>query len=155
MKRLLTYLKPHKKVIAFATLLVLFIIVVELYRPVIIGNAIDDYINGYYHPYAVTEQGAPGAVPYKDLWLTREFESENTAQSDAVQFYQMFLWQDHYYMAENLSADECTLLSEASPEMLAQYADEGAVLLEKEDLASLRHYDFRGILVGALLYPVC
>ena len=47
MKRLLTYLKPHKKTMFTATLLVLLIIVVELYRPIIIGDAIDKYINGY------------------------------------------------------------------------------------------------------------
>jgi len=45
MKRLMTYLKPHKWVMATATILVLFIIAVSLYRPVIIGNAIDHYIN--------------------------------------------------------------------------------------------------------------
>ena len=43
MKRLLTYLKPHKWVMTAATLLVLLIIVIELYRPIIIGNSIDDY----------------------------------------------------------------------------------------------------------------
>ena len=48
MKRLLSYLKPHKWVMATATLLVLFIIFVELYRPVIIGNAIDNYIGDEY-----------------------------------------------------------------------------------------------------------
>ena len=46
MKRLLRYLKPHKWVMTCATILVLFIIVVELYRPIIIGNAIDNYIMG-------------------------------------------------------------------------------------------------------------
>ena len=65
MKRLLAYLKPHKWTMAAATLLVLFIIVVELYRPIIIGDAIDDYINGYYHPYEVSSQDAPGAVPFQ------------------------------------------------------------------------------------------
>ncbi len=59
MKRLLTYLNPHRKVMTLATLLVLFIIVVELYRPIIIGNAIDNYINGYYHPYVETTEGGP------------------------------------------------------------------------------------------------
>ena len=39
MKRLLTYLKPHKWIMTAATTLVLFIIVVELYRPIIIGDA--------------------------------------------------------------------------------------------------------------------
>ena len=41
MRRLLTYLKPHKWTMTIATTLVLFIIVVELYRPIIIGDAID------------------------------------------------------------------------------------------------------------------
>ncbi len=45
MRRLLTYLKPHLWTMAAATFLVLAIIVVELYRPIIVGNAIDDYIN--------------------------------------------------------------------------------------------------------------
>lgn len=48
MKRLLSYLKPHKWVMLTATILVLLIIVVELYRPIIIGDAIDKYINGSY-----------------------------------------------------------------------------------------------------------
>ena len=132
---------------ALATLLVLFIIVVELYRPIIIGNAIDDHINGYYHPYAVIAGNSPGAVAYKDLWLTREFDPD-----EASQFYQIFLWQDRYYMAENVSRDECALLEGASPEILSQYVGEGAVPLEKEDLAALRRYDFTGILTAAFLY---
>ncbi len=147
MKRLLAYLKPHKKVMTIATLLVLFIIVVELYRPIIIGNAIDNYINGYYHPYTVTAAGSPGAVPYRDLWLTREFEADSPER-----FYQIFLWQDRYYMAEDLNAEECALLANASPEILSGYVDRGAARLEKEDLASLRRYDFRGILTAALFY---
>lgn len=71
MKRLFAYLKPHKWTMTVATLLVLFIIVVELYRPIIIGDAIDDYINGYYEPYTETVEGAPGAVPYRGIYLTR------------------------------------------------------------------------------------
>jgi ATP-binding cassette subfamily B protein len=41
MKRLLGYLKPHILTMAVSMMLVLGIIVVELYRPIIIGNAID------------------------------------------------------------------------------------------------------------------
>lgn len=48
MKRLLSYLKPHIWEMLTATFLVLLIIVVELYRPIIIGDAIDQYINGSY-----------------------------------------------------------------------------------------------------------
>ncbi|MBP3543111.1 MAG: ABC transporter ATP-binding protein, partial [Lachnospiraceae bacterium] len=48
MKRLLSYLKPHIGVMVTATILVLLIIIVELYRPIVIGDALDKYINGSY-----------------------------------------------------------------------------------------------------------
>lgn len=44
MKRLLTYLKPHIKTVILCCILVLGIVVSELARPVIIGQAIDDDI---------------------------------------------------------------------------------------------------------------
>ncbi len=147
MRRLLTYLKPHKKVMAAATFLVLFIIVVELYRPIIIGNAIDNYINGYYHPYAAAQESAPGSVPYRNLWLTRDFDDNATDN-----FYQIFLWNDRYYMAENLSREECGLLEHADSETFSAYVQNGAVLLDKQDLAALRRYDFAGILTAAFAY---
>ena len=71
MKRLLSYLKPHKWVMTLATVLVLFIIAVELYRPIIIGNAIDQYINGYYHPYVEADVSASDAVNWNGLVLSR------------------------------------------------------------------------------------
>lgn len=170
MKRLLTYLKPHKWTMTAATLLVLFIIVVELYRPIIIGDAIDDNINGYYHPYAVSSEGTPGAVPYKDLWLSRaeasqapavqeaakEADSRNTssgtsADADSV-YYQIFLYQDQYYMAENLTAGQCRLLTDGDNALLKSYVDNGAPLLTKEELKELRRPDFTGILKAAGLY---
>lgn len=50
MRRVLKYLKPHKWVMLVATILVLGIIGVELYRPIIIGDAIDNYIVGPVYP---------------------------------------------------------------------------------------------------------
>ncbi len=192
MKRLLGYLKPHKWVMTFATLLVLLIIVVELYRPIIIGDAIDDYINGYYQPYVTTSEDAPGAVSYKGLWLTRDADSvaaadasssesssgtdiianafsssgedassasdttpeASAALSDAEQagpYYQLFLYQDHYYMAEELTYGQTLLLKEASGQTLSEYAS-SLTPLSREALKELRTYDFRGILKAALLY---
>lgn len=147
MKRLLTYLKPHKWVMTFATLLVLLIIVVELYRPIIIGDAIDDYINGYYTPYTVTTADASGAVSYRDIYLTKE-----TTGNDDTLYYQLLLYQDHYYMAENLTAEECTILRDADGTTLAAYVADGAVALSTDELRELRHYDFVGLLQAALLY---
>ena len=46
MARLMTYLKPHRKVFAVCLALVLVLTGLELVRPIIIGNAIDRYITG-------------------------------------------------------------------------------------------------------------
>lgn len=152
MKRLLAYLKPHKWTMAAATLLVLFIIVVELYRPIIIGDAIDDYINGYYHPYEVSSQDAPGAVPYKDLWLTKAAAERSAGQGNPSSWYQLFLYQDTYYMAEGLSREQCRQLEGADNTILETYVKDGAQPLTPDDLKILRHSDFNGILMAAALY---
>ena len=57
MKRLLAYLKPHKWMMLLSSLLVVSLIGVELYKPIIIGNAIDDYIGGYGQTRAALEVG--------------------------------------------------------------------------------------------------
>lgn len=147
MKRLLTYLKPHKWTMTAATLLVLLIIVVELYRPIIIGDAIDDYINGYYRPYIAADADAPGAVLYHDQWITRDYEP-----GDADSFFQLFLYEDHYYMAEHLSAEECDSLTNEDPDTLKERVEHGASALDRSELKELRRYDFRGILFAAGLY---
>lgn len=131
---------------ACATLLVLFIIAVELYRPIIIGDAIDDYINGYYAPYTVTTKDAPGAVAYRDIYLTRD------GSLTGAPYYQLILYQDRYYMAQDLTAEECAVLRDADNTTLAAYVSDGAVSLTADDLKELRHYDFIGILHAALLY---
>ena len=41
MKRLLKYLKPHAFTMFIVSVMVLLITAVELYKPIIIGNAID------------------------------------------------------------------------------------------------------------------
>lgn len=147
MKRLLSYLKPHKWIMTAATILVLFIIVVELYRPIVIGNAIDDYINGYYAPYIETTADASGAIPYKDTYLTRDFTPKTGQMYD-----QILLYDNQYYMAENLSEEECELLKNADSDTISNYVNQNAVLLTRSELKLLRHYDFTGILKAAALY---
>lgn len=149
MKRLLSYLKPHKWVMTLATVLVLFIIAVELYRPIIVGNAIDQYINGYYHPYAEADVSAPDAVNWNGLVLSRD---QAVSAADSASFYQIFLWKDHYYMAENLTRSECTALQNADTSVLKNYVREGAQKLTSNDLKVLRQNDFKGILKAGILF---
>ena len=149
MKRLLSYLKPHKWVMTLATVLVLFIITVELYRPIIIGNAIDQYINGYYHPYVEADVSASDAVNWNGLVLSRD---QAVSKADSASFYQIFLWKDHYYMAENLTRSECTALQNADTSVLKNYVREGAQKLTSNDLKVLRQNDFKGILKAGILF---
>lgn len=147
MKRLLKYLKPHALTMLIVSVMVLLITAVELYKPIIIGNAIDYYINGYYNPYVVVGEGAPGAVKYGDLFISKSYD----AGSQSGPYYQMFLYNDNYYMAENITAEECEVLEKAGPDILAGYA-ENAKVLSRDELKQLRHFDFTGICRAALLY---
>ena len=147
MKRLLSYLKPHKWVMTAATVLVLFIIVVELYRPIIIGNAIDRYINGYYTPYAVATEDGSHAIAYDDTYLTRDFSDDYEGP-----FYQILLYNNQYYMAKNLTKEEVQTLSDATTNEIESYVTSNATLLTRDDLKNLRHFDFTGILAAAGLY---
>ena len=149
MKRLLSYLKPHKWVMTLATVLVLFIIAVELYRPIIVGNAIDQYINGYYHPYVEADVSTPDAVNWNGLVLSRD---QAVSAADSASFYQIFLWKDHYYMAENLTRSECTALQNADTSVLKNYVKDGAQKLTSNDLKVLRQNDFKGILKAGILF---
>lgn len=132
-----------------ATVLVLFIIAVELYRPIIIGNAIDQYINGYYHPYVEADVSAPDAINWNGLVLSRD---QAVSKADSASFYQIFLWKDHYYMAENLTRSECTALQNADTSVLKNYVRKGAQKLTSNDLKVLRQNDFKGILKAGILF---
>ena len=152
MKRLLSYLKPHKFVMTAATVLVLLIIVVELYRPIIIGDAIDNFINGYYRPYVLANEDDREVITWNGLNLTRKTDEELTLLPESTECYQIFLYHDSYYMAESITPSECTRLRDADNEYLENYVQNGAPYLGREELKELRTYDFVGILRAALLY---
>lgn len=148
MKQLLGYLKPYKWTMFFATILVLFIIVIELYRPIIIGNAIDNNINGYSKPYLETSKDGKEAVSYKDVYLTKNF-SQNEINGNNL--YQIVLFDDNYYMIENIDKQQSEMLQKATNEELKSIIS-NATLLDKEDLKEVRKYDFNGILYATGLY---
>lgn len=153
MRRLLGYLKPHKWVMLAATVLVLFIIVVELYRPIIIGDAIDDYINGYYQPFTESDVGE---TVYNGIRLERrygEFTEEELSDPEP-KYYQILLYDDKYYMVEGITASESASLVEAEPEYVKSYIDSHSdgKPLEKDALKILRKTDFAGIARAAALY---
>lgn len=73
MKRLMTYLKPHRFAVLLSSVLVLLIVAVDLYRPIIIGDAIDQYINGPKMPINTAFRGILTAAGYYLLMLLLGF----------------------------------------------------------------------------------
>ena len=60
--RMLSYLRPHIKTVAVCLLLVLVITALELYKPVLTGDAIDLYIAGDYAPGEAVEERFQGVL---------------------------------------------------------------------------------------------
>lgn len=154
MKRLLGYLKPHKWEMLVATILVLLIIVTELYRPIIIGDAIDNYINGYYQPF--TEDAKSGEAEYNGTKISRHYGqfSEDELLSSSPIYFQLVLYEDEYYMTEGLTAAESASLIDAEPEYVKKFIDEKScgIPLTRTELKTLRRSDFFGILNASALY---
>lgn len=148
MKRLLTYLKPHRAAMLLVTLLVLALTALELYKPIVIGDAIDDYIEGYDAPYEQTKAGESGAVAFQGSYYKRVTQEELAAEGI---YGRILLYNDCYYMITGLSGQEWQQLSDLEAEAL-QEAVEGLTPLTHEELASLREQDFAGICRAAVLY---
>mgnify|MGYP002680940246 FL=1 len=115
MKRLLTYLKPHRAAMLLVTVLVLLLTALELYKPIVIGDAIDDYIEGYNVPYLQVQETEPGAVCLRgDYWKRVDADSMPEDGSYAG----IVLYNDRYYVITGLQAQEWEALSKAGAEEL-------------------------------------
>ncbi|MGN0312657.1 MAG: ABC transporter ATP-binding protein [Lachnospiraceae bacterium] len=156
MKRLLTYLKPHKLAMGISLVLVLVLIALDLYRPLIIGDAIDMYINSYYEPYAVVDK-EEADVTYKGQYLSKDFDEQK-----ADTFYQIYLWEDNYYLFELHDHEDCAKLQNSSDTMVqgsnaqVNIGDKTltGVKMTKAEIEELRVRDFSGINQSALLYLI-
>lgn len=73
MRRLMTYMRPHRFALLLSSVLVLLIVAVDLYRPIIIGDAIDQYINGPKMPVDTAFRGILVAAGYYLLMLLLGF----------------------------------------------------------------------------------
>lgn len=159
MPRLFAYLKPHALIVAVCLLLALATTVMDLYRPILIGDAIDDYIEDYSRPYAYTDETHAELV-YDGLYLTRETEGAET-------FAVMAYYGERYYLLRDLDNAEQAALRDAlkdGPEVVsadeteltlrvggAEYRGEA---LDREALSVLRQGDYQGVKHIALIYSL-
>ena len=152
-KRLMAYMKPYTKQMVLSIILVLLITVFELLRPILIGDAIDTYIEGYNQPYAIVEKS--------DLSFQGEYLSKDLEGADC--FAQLLMYEDEYYYFTDLNAQESEELHEISlgsvvPESVTK---DGMVIagisgekLDADELKVLRNNDFHGIIRIGILYII-
>ena len=60
--RMMSYMKPYWPTVAFCFLLVLIITALELYRPILIGDAIDNFITGDYEAGELVQERFNGVL---------------------------------------------------------------------------------------------
>lgn len=151
MTRLLAYMKDYVKEAILALVLVLVITCLELYRPMLIGDAIDLYIEGYNTPYAVVEESD---LSYKGDYLSKDVEN-------ATEFSQLILFEDEYYYFTDLNKQQSDELYEMSLEQVIPTSttdttitlnEYTGTLLESDELKVLRKNDFSGIVRIGILY---
>ncbi|MBR5290426.1 MAG: ABC transporter ATP-binding protein [Erysipelotrichaceae bacterium] len=144
--RLAAYMTPYKKQMLLCLVLVLVVTACELVRPVLIGDAIDIYIEGYNEPYCIVENS--------DL----TFQGQSLSRAENCSSYAQILMVDEQYVYfTDLNAEEsASLLSltEEGPVTSAQISalNLSGQVLSQDDLKELRHQDFMGIVKVGLLY---
>lgn len=153
MIRLLAYMKDYVKEAILALVLVLVITCLELYRPMLIGDAIDLYIEGYNTPYAVVEESD---LKFEGDYLSKDVEN-------AEEFAQLILYEDNYYYFTDLNKQQSDELYEMSLEQVVPTSttdttitlnEYTGTLLESDKLKVLRKNDFSGIVRIGILYIV-
>lgn len=152
-KRLFSYLRPYVRQMIVSLLLVLAITGFELLRPILIGNAIDVYIEGYNTPYGVVEKS--------DLYFEGNYLSKDLSKSKT--FTQLVMVKDSYYYFEDLTQEESERLYAQSQKGIdVNYVTNDMLVLDdlsgrkmnQEQLSVLRKNDFMGILKIGILYLI-
>ena len=156
--RLLGYVKPYLRTMVLCTALMLVVTALNLYRPILIGQAIDDYIEGYARPYACVDP-ADAQVTFDGLSLSRDYGDE--ADTFAVTVYV----EDRYYLIRDLDRAQTEALLEKVEDGMTDAAVSGNAVtvplggetltgreLSREDLAQLRAGDVAGIRRIGLTY---
>ena len=150
--RLAKYLKPYKKEVIISLVLVLFITCFELLRPVLIGDAIDTYIEAYNEPYAISDTVTD--IVFNDDYLSRDLEG-------ASRFAQIINDGENYYYFSDLDKTQSEdLYNISKEEIIPEYVDntkmiingyEG-ILLDSEDLKVIRSHDISGMTKIGIIY---
>ena len=163
-KRLLTYAKPYTWWFVLVFSFMIASTVANLIRPIIIGNAVDLFVEGYKNPLIAVSSAEKGTVQFegKNLRYIKEGEIAESA-------YEILQHGNDYYWIEDIQLDEARAIQAASPEqfnqMIVEVSTEEISIkvedttytgrsLEKEELKIIRRLDFRSLGEQAIVFLI-
>lgn len=173
--RLLRYAKPYWHLIIVVFILVLALTGFDLLKPILVGDAIDTYIDGYNLPYQQVEEGSKGAILYHDIYISKHGIDLESQEASNAFYYQLFLYDDKYYMFEQVDVAALQALMESNEDLVKsikvkQSDSENSmntsivvtidgkeyqgVLLSKDELKTVRRGDITGVLQISMVYLV-
>ena len=165
-KRLLSYAKPH---IGWFMLALAFMFVttgLDLASPILIGKAVDVFVNGYKVPFQQVDVDDPDIgkyITYDDLAFNKHTNIEE-ADTGLLQIIQ---YDKEYYLIKDVDGEAALTLGNQPPKALGESvknADKDQVTLEinnkiyegsslnSQELKVLRSLDYRGIINIAGLF---
>ena len=145
-KRLLAYAKPYKWWFLLVLIFMLGSTVADLAKPVLIGNAVDLFTEGYKIPY-VEDDKAKGTIEFEGRKLRHLEEKENIQEVS-----QMLQYKSQYYWVQEMNLEDAKAVLAMTPSMyrnsILESEDSLTIdvnghtykgrLLEKEELKLLR-----------------
>lgn len=143
--RLFAYLKPYKLQMTLALVLVLLVTAFDLAKPMLIGQAIDLYIEGYDHGYAITDEKTD--IYFEGDYLTSDL-------TNASKYSRIVAYENDYYYFKDLNKQSFDDLGKQTSQAV-QGTLQGDMLtidtyqgqrLNQSDLKILRQSDLKGLI---------
>lgn len=103
-KRLLKYAKPYIGWIGLALFIVIAVVVVDLIRPILIGNAVDDIIMDYGKIYSIKDKETDQTIFIKGFYLAPDSQQGQEEKTVKILHDQSF--EDPYFLIIGLDAQE-------------------------------------------------
>lgn len=161
-KRLLQYARPYIGWIFVALILVIGVVGIELFRPILIGSAVDELITDYKEPYSIADASEQATIKIGDYHVLADKGLSNGIEKGRVIYDDQY--ETGYFFAAGLTYEEAEQLAidkvELQNDKYTIYINERSqevLPLSSEQLKALRAKDIdrlwviTGLFIGALI----
>ena len=146
LKRLLVYSKPYALIIFSSLILLIIGVILELYQPVILGKAIDEYIDNYSTIYKLSIDSERDGFQYQDNYFV---EASGDTSSSPI-FAIIVKKEDQYYFLDNLLYSQAEEI--VKKENTTSYLNNLSSPLTSDELKVMRKSSIDGIIRVAIKY---